>query len=278
MNAIAARFRYISKNGRLDIEDELGNLERGNGAVRDLAEDWRFGLHRWRETFSEMLRERGVDAEATRQSTRGAAGIHPDLCASKPPKSIGCSSRGAPAVMAPPWKRLEPGSNERGCRSQLRSQGQTKLRTGSSPSPFVALQPAGASKGISRAGAQPASVLARGRWPCREGENVDCGNTGGCSQHLREYWMDVQYYLTRESQPNCRPFPPFHECAASVRSPSWCAGRRSACLAAGDSGDSAVRLAKRVRAHSDRGSRRRLIRERQAGVVHGGDARSRFAP
>ena len=29
-------------------------------------------LHRWRETFAEKLRELGVEAEATRQATRGA--------------------------------------------------------------------------------------------------------------------------------------------------------------------------------------------------------------
>ena len=28
-------------------------------------------LHRWRETFAEKLRDRGVEAEATRQATRG---------------------------------------------------------------------------------------------------------------------------------------------------------------------------------------------------------------
>jgi hypothetical protein len=36
-------------------------------------------LHRWRETFAEKLRERGVEAEATRQATRGATRNHPDL-------------------------------------------------------------------------------------------------------------------------------------------------------------------------------------------------------
>lgn len=35
--------RYISKNGRLGMEDELGNVERGKTAVRDISEDWRFG-------------------------------------------------------------------------------------------------------------------------------------------------------------------------------------------------------------------------------------------
>jgi hypothetical protein len=153
MQAIAAHFRYISKNGRLDIEDERGETMRGREAVHALADDWRFGgtliddvaepnqrreafnlmlsmphgtdplivqkaarefakteladhkyvmvlhdhqanphvhisvraeskhgkrlnprkadLHRWRETFAEKLRDYGIDAEATRQATRG---------------------------------------------------------------------------------------------------------------------------------------------------------------------------------------------------------------
>ena len=162
MKAIAAHFRYISKNGRLDIEDELGNVERGKAAVHDLAEDWRFGgsligdtsdrreafnimlsmpggtdplsvlraardfarvelgdhkyvlvlhdhqanphvhisvraeskhgrrlnprkadLHRWRETFAQALRGWGVDAEATRQATRGTDRNYPSLWQTK---------------------------------------------------------------------------------------------------------------------------------------------------------------------------------------------------
>jgi len=150
MQAIAAHFRYISKNGRLDIENEQGETVRGKSAVHELADDWRFGgsliddvgyrreafnimlsmprgtdplivqeaarefaqteladhkyvmvlhdhqanphvhisvrveskhgkrlnprkadLQRWRETFAEKLRGHGVDAEATRQATRG---------------------------------------------------------------------------------------------------------------------------------------------------------------------------------------------------------------
>jgi hypothetical protein len=153
MKAIAAHFRYISKNGRLDIEDERGETMRGKDALPELADDWRFGgtliediaepgqrreafnimlsmprgtdpltvqraarefaqieladhkyvmvlhdhqanphvhisvraeskhgkrlnprkaeLHRWRETFAEKLREQGIEAEATRQATRG---------------------------------------------------------------------------------------------------------------------------------------------------------------------------------------------------------------
>jgi Relaxase/Mobilisation nuclease domain len=158
MKAIAAHLRYISKNGRLEIEDERGQTMRGKDALHELADDWRYGgsliddisprretfnimlsmprgtdpltvqwaarefakaeladhkfvmvlhdhqanphvhisvraeskhgkrlnprktdLHRWRETFAEKLRERGVEAEATRQAARGATRNHPDL-------------------------------------------------------------------------------------------------------------------------------------------------------------------------------------------------------
>jgi hypothetical protein len=150
MKAIAAHLRYISKNGRLEIEDERGQTMRGKEVLRELADDWRYGgsliediskrreafnimlsmprgtdpssvlwaarefarseladhkyvmvlhdhqanphvhisvraesrhgrrlnprkkdLHRWRETFAAKLRERGIEAEATRQPTRG---------------------------------------------------------------------------------------------------------------------------------------------------------------------------------------------------------------
>lgn len=36
-------------------------------------------LHRWRETFAAKLRERGIEAEATRQATRGVARRYPEL-------------------------------------------------------------------------------------------------------------------------------------------------------------------------------------------------------
>jgi len=153
MKAIAAHFRYISKNGRLDIEDERGETMRGKDTLYELAEDWRLGgtliddiaepgqrreafnimlsmprgtdpltvqwaarefarvefadhryvmvlhdhqahphvhlsvkaaskqgkrlnprkadLQRWRESFAERLRERGIDAQASPQITRG---------------------------------------------------------------------------------------------------------------------------------------------------------------------------------------------------------------
>lgn len=158
MKAIAAHFRYISKNGRLSMEDEREQLVSGSGAVREMADDWRYGgtliedesfrreafniilsmpagtnadivrkasrefaqqefsdhkyvmvlhdhqanphvhlsvraesirgrrlnprkadLHRWRETFAEKLRGWGVDAEASRQSSRGVGRRYPEI-------------------------------------------------------------------------------------------------------------------------------------------------------------------------------------------------------
>jgi hypothetical protein len=161
MKAIAAHFRYISKNGRLEIEDQRGETMRGKDALRDLADEWRFSgslipddaepghrreaynimlsmprgtdpltvqraarefahaeladhkyvmvlhdhqanphvhisvraeskhgrrlnprkadLHRWRETFAEKLRGYGIEAEATRQATRGGMRRYPAL-------------------------------------------------------------------------------------------------------------------------------------------------------------------------------------------------------
>ena len=150
MAAIAAHFRYISKSGRLEFEDDRGVTREGKEALHDLAEQWRHGgsfidgrshrreafnimlsmqsgtdpvivqraarefaqaelgdhrfvmvlhdhqanphvhlsvraesrhgvrlnprkadLQRWRETFAEKLRGWGIEAEATRQRTRG---------------------------------------------------------------------------------------------------------------------------------------------------------------------------------------------------------------
>jgi hypothetical protein len=61
MKAIAAHFRYISKNGRLDIEDERGDTTRGKDTLPELADDWRFGgtliddIGDRREAFNIML-------------------------------------------------------------------------------------------------------------------------------------------------------------------------------------------------------------------------------
>lgn len=158
MKAIAVHFRYISKAGRLDMEDDQGEITRGRDGVREVVDEWRLGgaliedssprrealnvmlsmprgtdplavqraarefaraefadhtyvmvlhdhqanphvhlsvriesksgrrlnprkadLQRWRETFAEKLRSWGIDAEATRQATRGVSTRHPSL-------------------------------------------------------------------------------------------------------------------------------------------------------------------------------------------------------
>jgi len=82
MKAIAAHFRYISKNGRLDIEDERGEIDRGKEAVRELVEDWRFGGSRIddvsgrREAFNIMLSmPRGIDPLTVQRAAREFAQI-----------------------------------------------------------------------------------------------------------------------------------------------------------------------------------------------------------
>ena len=80
MKAIAAHFRYITKNGRLEIEDERRQVERGKAAVRELVEDWRFGgsliedVSPRREAFNIMLSmPRGVDALTVQRAARDFA-------------------------------------------------------------------------------------------------------------------------------------------------------------------------------------------------------------
>ena len=68
MKAIAAHFKYISKDGRLDIEDDRDEVLRGKDDLRGLADDWRLGgtpiddVGFRREAFNIMLSmPRGVD-------------------------------------------------------------------------------------------------------------------------------------------------------------------------------------------------------------------------
>ena len=68
MKAIAAHFKYISKNGRMDIEDDRGELLKGKDDLRGLADDWRLGgtpiddIGYRREAFNIMLSmPRGID-------------------------------------------------------------------------------------------------------------------------------------------------------------------------------------------------------------------------
>ena len=82
MKAIAAHFRYISKNGRLDIEDERGETMRGKDTLPELADDWRFGgtliddVGDRREAFNIMLSmPRGTDPLTVQRAAREFAQI-----------------------------------------------------------------------------------------------------------------------------------------------------------------------------------------------------------
>ena len=77
MGAIAAHLRYISKNGRLEIEDERGNAAQGRNALREIADDWRFGgtrieeVSNRREAFNIMLSmPRGTDPLIVHRAAR----------------------------------------------------------------------------------------------------------------------------------------------------------------------------------------------------------------
>jgi hypothetical protein len=77
MKTIAAHLRYISKNGRLDIEDERGEVQHGKDALQALADDWRFGgtpideVGVRRESFNIMLSiPRGVDPLIVQRAAR----------------------------------------------------------------------------------------------------------------------------------------------------------------------------------------------------------------
>ena len=81
MQAIAAHFRYISKNGRLDIEDEHGETMRGKDTLHELAEDWRYGgtfiddIGDRREAYNIMLSmPRGTDPLAVQRAAREPSG------------------------------------------------------------------------------------------------------------------------------------------------------------------------------------------------------------
>jgi hypothetical protein len=196
MAAIAAHFRYISKNGRLPFEDDRGVIREGKEALHDLAEQWRRGgsfidettlrreafnimlsmphgtdplvvqraarefaraelsdhryvmvlhdhqanphvhisvraesrhgerlnprkadLQRWRETFAEKLRGWGIDAEATRQATRGQirnyeptwrvkAGAEGRLRTSRAPERSGLGFARSQAVAIQAWDQI----------------------------------------------------------------------------------------------------------------------------------------------------------------------------
>ena len=181
MRAIAAHFRYITRNGTLEIEDDRGVVERGKDTLLDIERQWQFGgariddvghrreafnvmlsmprgtdpqtvllaarefakiefadhryvmvlhddqahphvhlavkaesrhgqrlnprkadLYRWRETFAERLRDRGIDVEATRQVTRGPYRKREPLWQVKAREEGRSRTDGRPAKMGTP--------------------------------------------------------------------------------------------------------------------------------------------------------------------------------
>ena len=77
MAAIAAHFRYISKNGRLDIEDDRGVVRNGKDALHDWGEQWHHGGSRIeevghrREAHNIMLSmSRGTDPLIVQRAAR----------------------------------------------------------------------------------------------------------------------------------------------------------------------------------------------------------------
>ena len=80
MAAIAAHFRYISKNGRLVIEDQRGETMQGKDSLHHLADEWRMGGVRIpedaepglrREAFNIMLSmPRGTDPLIVQRAAR----------------------------------------------------------------------------------------------------------------------------------------------------------------------------------------------------------------
>jgi hypothetical protein len=77
MAAIAAHLRYITKNGRLDIEDDRGVVEHGKTSLREIERQWQYGGarieregHR-REAFNIMLSmPRGTDPLTVQRAAR----------------------------------------------------------------------------------------------------------------------------------------------------------------------------------------------------------------
>lgn len=82
MAAIAAHLRYISKNGRLSMEDDRGVVRAGKEALRDVVDQWRFagslieeeGYRR--EAFNLMLSmPAGTDANLLQRAAREFAQV-----------------------------------------------------------------------------------------------------------------------------------------------------------------------------------------------------------
>ena len=75
-------------------------------------------LHRWRETFAERLRERGIDAEATRQVAGGTIATGTSSGGSRPGKKGGCGFAGGRQQSATPFSPAVKQRLMRGGRSR----------------------------------------------------------------------------------------------------------------------------------------------------------------
>jgi hypothetical protein len=82
MKAIAAHFRYISKNGRLAIEDDRGVVEQGREALKGIDRQWQYGgayiddVGYRREAFNVMLSMlKGTDPQTLQKAAREFAKI-----------------------------------------------------------------------------------------------------------------------------------------------------------------------------------------------------------
>ncbi|WP_175824493.1 relaxase/mobilization nuclease domain-containing protein [Burkholderia cepacia] len=82
MGAVRRHLRYISRNGRIELEDQNGNRIEGKDALSDLAETWQLGG--WgipensarRETFNILLSmPPGTDRKAVRDAVRDFAAL-----------------------------------------------------------------------------------------------------------------------------------------------------------------------------------------------------------
>ena len=82
MKAIAAHFRYISKNGQLQIEDDRGVVEQGRDVLKEIERQWQYGgayiddIGHRREAFNVMLSmPKGTDALILQKAAREFAKI-----------------------------------------------------------------------------------------------------------------------------------------------------------------------------------------------------------
>lgn len=82
MRHIKAHFDYISRNGKLELENENGEIIAGRESIRDLRDEWKYGQYgipeeaRYKEAFNVVLSmPPGTDRDAVTQAARDFAHI-----------------------------------------------------------------------------------------------------------------------------------------------------------------------------------------------------------